>query len=812
MLSAGRRITDPYRCRMTRFRHAVAALCCALPLSLITASSATADTSFAAPAYPSAACTPVVAGLGTGGLAPQQWRASVGLPLTPSGTPAAQRIVVGEFDQQPNMDAVNDLLEQCGLDTLSVTTHANSNGAAGASTVGLESTLDFTVIGSALPANATVTLVNSPAASPGGQWYGLLVNIAEACGLQFDGDPWTGLRTASKGAGFPSGGCIASISYGGVEDTVSSAERSDVDSVMDQLTANGVIIAVSAGDEGSGGCITAAGATFTGDGTTVPVTGIQVTSNIATMTTSSAHGFTAGQQVFLGALSPAYDGMYRVLTTPSATTFTVAIVAPDQTDTVSAVASVDFGGLTPQFLAIHPDALAVGGTQWDTQTQSLASGLNVTYAPGSSLSNRVWWDSNPNSNCANLPDYPASGGEATGGGISTVYAMPAYQSAAATASYPSQPAQRMMPDLAALAGWPAYAIANPGVGVQGAALTSNTATLTVPQAHAFSVGETVTVSLLPSPFTGLNGSFSITAVSGNTISYAVTGSDIPAAYVAAGQIAQSCSVPCDPALFPWTPVVGTSAATPLTAIGIANVNATLTAQGLPPIVNDGGAMDVHSIVYDTRNASAFTDVVDGSNDIHGLGGYTALTGYDMVTGMGVPNFAVLSRILIERLTQSPGGGGGSTSPSAPSTSDAAVGEPLAPETPTAVPDPIAPVVVPTVFSPGPGVRVSTGPLTSATTRVVAPRATTRKVQRAPRLEIPRRKWRVPVLKVRGDSREYAVQIRIDREWKPLSVETSNRRGRVVLPSLRIAKVGTYRLRLIDASGTTTFAVLKVIRR
>jgi hypothetical protein len=33
------------------------------------------------------------------GLAPQQWNSSVDLPIATTETPAAQKIVIGEFDQ-----------------------------------------------------------------------------------------------------------------------------------------------------------------------------------------------------------------------------------------------------------------------------------------------------------------------------------------------------------------------------------------------------------------------------------------------------------------------------------------------------------------------------------------------------------------------------------------------------------------------------------------------------------------------------------------------------------------------------------------
>ena len=96
---------------------------------------------------------------------------------------------------------------------------------------------------------------------------------------------------------------------------------------------------------------------------------------------------------------------------------------------------------------------------------------------------------------------------------------------------------------------------------------------------------------------------------------------------------------------------GTSAATPLTAVGLAHINAALTARGLSPVDNSGGALDVHSVVYNAAFASAFTDVTEGSNALFGdIGGWSAQVGYDMTTGMGVPNFTTLLQLLIDAQT------------------------------------------------------------------------------------------------------------------------------------------------------------------
>lgn len=773
----------------------------AVVTSLLVAPTAAANPTITAPGYPSADCTPQAGGLNLG-LAPQQWNTIAGLPLTPSGTPAAQRIVIGEFDETASEPAVNLLLAQCGLSAIDLIEHVNSDGQPGANVGGLESTLDVTVAAAALPANATITIVNSPIA---GGWYGLFVNMAEACGLVFAGNPWTGtLRSLSPGPNYPAGGCIISLSYGGAE--IRQGDTSSADYVLDQLAANGVVIAVSAGDEGSGGCISASGSNF-GNATLVNLTNFSAASNVATLTSSSAHGFTVGQIVFIGALAPQLDGNYRILSVPNTTSFTVGMTTPNQGSTaIASVASVNFGTLQPQYPATNPNALAVGGTQWTSQANSLANGLSINYVPGASLPLTTWWDSFANSNCANLADYSTKGGEATGGGQSAQYSMPAYQQSAATASYPSAAARRMMPDVAALAGWPTYAIANPGLTVQGVSRTGNVATLFLGTFHGLTVGERISVSLLPSAYSSFQvTNAEITAVTSQTLSYANTGVDVGQTYVSNGQLTQSCTTPCSASTFPWYPVVGTSAATPLTAIGIANVNAVLSARGLPRVTNNGSSMDIHSIVYSSTYSSARTDVTTGSNDIHSLGGYTALTGYDMATGMGTIDFSILASRLISTLT--PSSGGGQSAPA--TTTPATTGDPVVVPPVVIAPDPVQEVVTePPVRTIGPGVKVATGPNTAVVPRVVIEEKASRTVREAPRAPFAVKRWRVAVVSVPGESRQFTAQLRIDGKWRSLAAVTSGTKGRIALPALRIARPGNYRVGLTDAQGRSYFIVLR----
>ena len=739
------------------------------------------------------------------GIGPQQWNSSVGLPVTPSGTPAAQRIVVGEFDSTANQTSVTALLLQCGLPDVQFTTDTNP-WYPPVGTPGDEATLDASVIAGALPTNAQMVMVNTSYTNTG--WYGLLVTIADACGLSFEGDPSTGLRQMTRGPGFPAGGCIASISYGGAETPfINSIDMTNADWMMNEFEENGVIVVVSAGDEGSGGCMSATGTNF-GNGVQMTVASVSVASNVMTVN-STAHGFTAGQQVFLGEIGPTLDRMYTILSA-STNSFTVAANYADASTTATpgGIAAVNFGGLVPQFLATNPDTLAVGGTQWSSQVNSMANGLNIPYVPGATVQNYTWKDTHANTNCANLPDFPNSGGQATGGGQSATYAMPAYQQAAAMASYPTAASLRMMPDLAALAGWPSYGIANWGIPIAAAGVSGNVVTLYFNAPTTMTPGEAVVVSEMPAPFTALDGTHTITAVNGVALRFNLTTPNVTAQYVNAGIATQACvNYPCDPTTFPWAPVVGTSAAAPLVAVGLANVNAVLTARGMSPIDNAGGSMDIHSIVYNPSYRSAFTDVVYGNNDLQGLGGWDALTGYDMVTGMGVPNFSTLADLLIAAQTPAPApSGGGSSQLVTTATPVATV------EAPVQVGSgPGQAVPTPTTTALAPGVLVATGPKATNAPRVRADGSASRRLDRAPMIEMPIGKWSVPVVKVPGVRSPMTAQIRVNGVWTDLGVFTPTDNGVVSMPSMRLTRAGTYPVRMQTEDGRRFFAQLDVAR-
>jgi len=96
------------------------------------------------------------------------------------------------------------------------------------------------------------------------------------------------------------------------------------------------------------------------------------------------------------------------------------------------------------------------------------------------------------------------------------------------------------------------------------------------------------------------------------------------------------------------PTAGTSASAPLLAGMIALWNDMRFQNGMPPL----GFMNPLLYEMYLAHPEAFNDIVTGNNKclVHGLAccnyGFTAAVGWDAVSGLGSPNFAVLSRLLM----------------------------------------------------------------------------------------------------------------------------------------------------------------------
>ena len=176
------------------------------------------------------------------GLAPQQWQQAIGLPIAVTGTPLAQRIVLGEVGQYANLQTVNATLAKCGLNPVALTQMPTAHGV---SSKNGEASLDAYVAGSALPANSQLALFR------GTSFTSMILGSGTACGLNM-----SNLNHVTATANYPPGGCIISLSYGLPENNMSSSQLASASSALTALANFGVIVVAAAGDRGSGGCVT----------------------------------------------------------------------------------------------------------------------------------------------------------------------------------------------------------------------------------------------------------------------------------------------------------------------------------------------------------------------------------------------------------------------------------------------------------------------------------------------------------------------------------------------------------------------------
>jgi subtilase family serine protease len=88
------------------------------------------------------------------------------------------------------------------------------------------------------------------------------------------------------------------------------------------------------------------------------------------------------------------------------------------------------------------------------------------------------------------------------------------------------------------------------------------------------------------------------------------------------------------------PVGGTSGSTPFTAATTALVDGSQHAAGHPPIGLANGWF-----YQAVSHPGAFYDITIGNNDLEGVGCCQATVGYDLASGLGVPNWAVLPATL-----------------------------------------------------------------------------------------------------------------------------------------------------------------------
>lgn len=101
-----------------------------------------------------------------------------------------------------------------------------------------------------------------------------------------------------------------------------------------------------------------------------------LTSNIATLTTGTAHGFTAGDKIIVSGVDSTFNGTFAVASAPTSTTFTFPLTASNVASTAvttGTVAAYD----APVALAVTNKAKSGGFATLTTASHTLAAGDDV---------------------------------------------------------------------------------------------------------------------------------------------------------------------------------------------------------------------------------------------------------------------------------------------------------------------------------------------------------------------------------------------------------------------------------------------------
>ncbi len=251
-------------------------------------------------------------------------------------------------------------------------------------------------------------------------------------------------------------------------------------------------------------------------------------SNVATLTTSTAHNLKVGERVIIAGVATAFNGTYTVTSVPSSTTFTYATsgqadvvsVASTGSATLSRTCSVVSpatscvitgltNGITYQFAATATNA--TGTSASSTKVSGLPTGVAVTY------------NTSTNSGIIGTSGTTTTSSATFNKGSSltlpvasrTGYEFSGWYNVATAGTLVGGPSGSYSPNLTA--------------SITTRSLTSNVVTLTTSSAHGFVVGMTVSVINISSVF---NGSYTITSVpTTTTFTYAKTNANVASASV-----------------------------------------------------------------------------------------------------------------------------------------------------------------------------------------------------------------------------------------------------------------------------------------
>jgi hypothetical protein len=98
------------------------------------------------------------------------------------------------------------------------------------------------------------------------------------------------------------------------------------------------------------------------------VTNKALASNTATLTTSAAHGFVAGQTVQVVGVDDVFDGVYQITTAPTTTTFTYTRTYTGTISSATVAPTIEYGGATYRISQYYLASNIIYLTTLDTNT------------------------------------------------------------------------------------------------------------------------------------------------------------------------------------------------------------------------------------------------------------------------------------------------------------------------------------------------------------------------------------------------------------------------------------------------------------
>jgi uncharacterized repeat protein (TIGR02543 family) len=170
----------------------------------------------------------------------------------------------------------------------------------------------------------------------------------------------------------------------------------------------------------------------------VSLTNRALTSGIATLTTSSAHGFVTGMRVTIAGATATFDGTYTISSTPTSTTFTyvrtgtsATVTSTNSSGTATLSTSATFNKGTPLVLPTASRAGYLFSGWYTTQSSdgALVGAAGATYSPTSALTlyarfSGIVYTINYSGNGNTGGTVPSTGSYETGSGAYVVGAGP----------------------------------------------------------------------------------------------------------------------------------------------------------------------------------------------------------------------------------------------------------------------------------------------------------------------------------------------------------------------------------------------------